>query len=273
MQRHPGGDALTLIPYLVPPAAVSDVRAGVRALAAEYGKDTDIRRAVAGVRLLESALAEPHAYFGNEVAEEHVRQWRDEDTATLDALAAVALETDEPVVRLQVREAASWVSRYSRDEPLAERASSLIAAIDEHSEDLLSRAIIASFRDLVPPGAMLARNQKPPAAEEFTAAESRHSDERRRASLALWEHCPDAVAVAADLAERLRTVQGAGLRADGAGLVMEAVCTARPQESEALVEAIRARGKGPLDSLVHIPSGDDAPPGRDSVPAPPRPSS
>ncbi len=252
-RQHPGGDALTLIPYLVPPAAVSDVRAGVRALATEYGKDTDIRRAVAGVRLLESALAEPHGYFDNKVAEEHVMQWHDEDTATLDALVPVALETGEPVVRLQVREAASWVARYST-EPLAERASSLIAAIDEHTEDLLTSAIIASFRDLVPRGAaMLALNQKPPAAEEFTAAESRHSDERRRASLALWEQCPDAVAVAAHLAERLRTVQDAGLRADGAGLVMEAVCAARPEESEALVEAIRARGKGPLDRLVHIP--------------------
>ncbi len=251
---HPGGDALTLIPYLVPPAAVSDVRAGVRALAAEYGKDGDIRRAVAGVRLLEAALAEPHGYFDNKVAEEHVRQWHGEDMATLDALAAVALETGEPVVRLQVREAASWVARYSSDEPLAEQASNLIAAIDEHSEDLLSSAIIASFRDLVPRGeAMLARNQKPPAAEEFTAAESRHSDERRRASLALWEQSPDAIAVAAHLAERLRTVQNAGLRADGAGLVMEAVCAARPEESEALVEAIGARGKGPLDRLVHIP--------------------
>jgi len=100
---------------------------------------------------------------------------------------------------------------------------------------------------------MLAPNQKPPAAEEFTAAESRHSDERRRASLTLWEQCPDAIAVAAHLAERLRTVQNAGLRADGAGLVMEAVCAARPEESEALLEAVRARDKGPLDRLVHIP--------------------
>ena len=138
--------------YLVPPAAVSDVRAGVRALATEYGKDTDVRRAVAGVRLLESALAEPHGYFDNKVAEEHVRQWHDEDTATLDALATVALETCEPVVRLQVREAASRIARYSGDKPLAKRASSLIAAIDERSEDLLSSAIIASFRDLVPWG-------------------------------------------------------------------------------------------------------------------------
>jgi hypothetical protein len=251
---HSGGDALALIPYLVPAAAVSGVRAGVRALATEYGKDTDIGRAVAAVRLFESALAEPHGYFDNKVAEEHVRQWHDEDTAPLDALAAVALETSEPVVRLQVREAASWIARHSRDEPLAERASSLIAAIDEHSEDLLSSAIIASFRDLVPRGAaMLARNQKPAAAEEFTAAESRHSNERRRASLALWEQFPDAVAVAAHLAERLRAVQGAGLRADGAHLVMEAVCAARPEESEALVDAIRARGNGPLDRLVHIP--------------------
>jgi len=252
-RQHPSGDALTLIPYLVPPAAVSDVRAGVRALATEYGKDTDIRRAVAAVRLLESALAEPHGYLDNKVAEEHISQWHDEDTATLDALAAVALAAGEPVVRLQVRETASWVARYSTDESLAERASSLLAAIDEHSEDLLSSAIIASFRDLVPrAAAMLARNQKP-AAEEFTAAQSRHSDERRRASLALWEQCPDAEAVAAHLAERLRTVQNAGLRADGAGLVMEAACAARPEESEALVEAIRARGKGPLDRLVHIP--------------------
>jgi hypothetical protein len=253
-QRHPGGDALTLIPYLVSPAAVSDVRAGVRALATEHGKDADIRRAVAGVRLLESALAEPRGYFGSEVAEGHVRQWHDEDMATLDALAAVALETGEPVVRLEARDAASWIARYSGDEPLAERASSLIAAIDEHSEDLLSSVIIASFRDLVPRGAAtLARNQKPPAAEEFTAAESRHSDEQRRVSLALWEQCPDAVAVAERLAERLRRAQDAGLRADGAGLVMEAVCAVRPEESEALVEAIRARGQDPTARLVHIP--------------------
>jgi hypothetical protein len=34
--------------------------------------------------------------------------------ATLDALAGVALQTGEPVVRLQVRESASWVARYSK---------------------------------------------------------------------------------------------------------------------------------------------------------------
>ena len=76
-RQHPGGDALSLIPYMVSPAAVSHVRAGVRALATEHGKDTDIRRAVAGVRLLESALAEPHGYLDNKVAQEHVRQWHD----------------------------------------------------------------------------------------------------------------------------------------------------------------------------------------------------
>jgi hypothetical protein len=39
-RRDPDGDALTLIPYLVPPVAVSDVRAGGRALATQYGKGT-----------------------------------------------------------------------------------------------------------------------------------------------------------------------------------------------------------------------------------------
>jgi hypothetical protein len=254
VQQHPGGDALTLTPYLVPPAAVSDLRAAARALATEYATDTDVRRAVEAVRLLESALAEPHGYFGDEVAEELVRQWHDEDMATLDALARVARETPEPVVRLQVREAASWVARYSTDEPLAQQACSLIAVIDEHSEDLLTSVILATFHDLIPRGAaMLARNRKPPDAEELTAAEARHSDERRQAALALWKQCPDAAATSAHLAERLRTVQAADLRANGADLVMEAICAARPGESEALVDEIRARGEGPLDRLVHIP--------------------
>ena len=34
---------------------------------------------------------------------------------------------------------------------------------------------------------------------------------------------------------------------------MEAVCAARPEESEALAKAIPALEKGPLDRLIHIP--------------------
>jgi len=253
-QQHPDGNALTLTPYLVLPAVVSDLRAGVRDLATKHSKDTDVRRAVAAVRLLEAALSGLHGYFGDEIAEEHDRQWHDEDTATLDAMAAAARETSEPLVRLQVREAMSWVARYSKDELLAQRARSVIAAIDEHSEDLLSSAILGSFRDLVPRGAAwLARNDEPPPEESFAAAESRHADERRRAALALWAERPNAAAVAAHLADRLRTVQGAGLSANGAGPVLDAVCAVRPEQSEALATAIRAGGEGPLDSLVHIP--------------------
>jgi hypothetical protein len=252
-QRHPDGDALTLIPFLVPPAAVSDLRTAVRDLATKHSKDADIRRAVGAVSLLESALSGLHGYFGNEIAEEHARQWHDEDTATLAALAAVARGTSEPLVRLQVRGALAWVARYSKDEPLARRARSIIAAIDEHSEDLLTSAILGSFRDLVPRGAALPAGNEPPPGEDFTAAQSRHADERRQAALALWTKCPDAAAAAAHLDARLQTVQGAGLRADGAGLVMEAVCAARPEQSEALVSAIRTGQEGPLDRLVHIP--------------------
>lgn len=253
-QPQPGGDALTFIPFLVSPTAVSDLRADVRALAAKHAVGTDVRRAIAAVSLLTAALTEPHGYFGNEVAAEHVRQWHDDDMATLDALAIVAQGTAEPLVRLQVRDTLSWMACNSKDEQLALRARSIIAAIDQRAEDLLSSAILSSFRDLVPRGTALQTGTTELSSDEaFAAATLRHEEERRDAALALWGKFPDAAAVVAHLDERLRAAKIGRLRSDGAGPVVEALCSAQPEQSEALLHAIRIAGEGPLDEFVHIP--------------------
>ena len=102
-------------------------------------------------------------------------------------------------------------------------------------------------------GAMLARNQKPPAAEEFTAAESRHSENDAE------HHWHSGSSILTSLRRRRTSLNGCGqcrMQASGRtepAFLMEAACAARREESEALVEAIRRRGEGPLDRLVHIP--------------------
>jgi hypothetical protein len=246
-------DALVFTPFQLDAATVAGVRGQVRELAVAHGTGTDVRRAVDSVDLLEAALHQPSGFFGQEVPHEYVRQWHGEDVATMSALETVARTTDEPLVRLEVRDAVSSVARYSENRDLASRARELIAWIDTDHDDLLTAALLGKFHDLIPRNAnFLKRDVDPPESDDYEALMRQRAAERRAAVDALWEREPQPAALVATLQERTETIQRAGRRANGAAETLHAACEARPQLSPAIIDAIRGTAS-PLDELVHLP--------------------
>jgi hypothetical protein len=247
-------NALEFTPFQLDATAVTGLRSRVRDLAVAHGTGGDVRRAVDSVDLMEDALREPTGFFGQEVPEEYVRQWHDDDIATLSALESVARGTDEPLVRLRVRDAVSWVAGFRGDRELAARPRELIVWIDTHDGDLLTAALLGGHHDLVPRGAdFLQRDVDPAENDDYEARMQRQADERRAAVDSLWEREPDAAALVRTLRERIETIHRAGRRADGAGETLHAACEALPQASAAIIDAIRDEGAGWLDGLVHLP--------------------
>jgi hypothetical protein len=246
-------DALEFTPFQLDAAAVAGVRSQVRELAVAQAAGADVRRAVDSVDLLNAALRQPGGFFGQGVAEEHVRQWHDEDVATLSALETVARSTSEPLIRLDVRDAVSWVARYGEDRDLATQARELIAWIDTDHDDLLTATLLGRFHDLVPCGAdFLKGDVDPTDSDDYETFMRQVADERRAAVDALWERPPQPDALVGALRERIETIQRAGHRTDGAGETLHVACEARPQQSSAIIDSIRDTAS-PLDGFVHSP--------------------
>ena len=248
----PDGDAIHLTPYLVRPQAVADIRARVRALAVEYGSEGELRRAVDAVHLLDMALDHPHGYFGQTISDEAVQQWRDEDADTFEALVAIADATKEPLVRLQVRSAVSWLARHGGHDPLTRPARALIAAIDAHTEDLLTDTLLGSFHDMVPRGASYLTGDAEPADEDFATATDRHDHERRQAAETLWMTSDGPAELIARLDERVRALRTAGRSGTGELPVLRAVTQARPEQVNHLLDALGNTDEGPLDYHAHV---------------------
>jgi hypothetical protein len=247
----PDGRSVTLTPYLIKPAAVTDLRAGVRALALEHGTGADLRRAAAAVDLLQEALRGPLGYFGNPINDEEIEQWSADDEATLATLTAIARASGEPLIRLRVRSAVSWTARYDKRPSPAATARSLITEIDQHDEDLLTSAMLGSMHDMVSGGAAYLTTASEPGDEAYEMMIQRHDRERQQAVAALWSAHQEPAAVIAQLAERQRILQFSNWHGEGTGTAVQAVVRQRPEQARALLEALRDLNDGPLDEHVH----------------------
>jgi hypothetical protein len=246
-------DALVFTPFQLDAAVVSGVRAEVRDLAVTHGIGADVPRAVDSVDLLAAALRQPGGFFGQRVSEEYVRQWHDDDVATIGALETIARSTDEPLVRLKARDAVWWVARHGRDRELVLMARELIVWIDTQHDDLLTVALLGKFDDMVPRGADFLKGDAEPSDDaDYEAVARRQAEERHVAVAALWDLKALPADVVRTLRERIGTVGDAGRRADGAADTLRAVCEARPQFSSSVLDAIQDTA-GPLDTLVHLP--------------------
>lgn len=267
--------ALQMSPRFFDAEKTRGLRDRVRTLLLSVGTDSEIRRAVNAVELLADALKRPHGYFGQPVGLEYVLSWTDDDLTTLSVLEQIASATDEPVVRLSVRDAVDWHAAHAPSDEVKQRSVDLIASLDEHVEDSLTDLIRGWPRMLVPLGG--ARQQFGSSAT--STDDGRQGDVRARTddseNSALREHERElsrmqreralivsqmwtsgtADTIVSTIVERLNALKSVGgTRSTNGGLqpLMAAIVAERPAQAAALIRAIQNTEAHDLDWLVWL---------------------
>lgn len=124
-------------PFFVSPAWARPLRDQIRSTLVEAAAD-DSALSFDGVRMLGQALRPLVGMFGAEVPVTTIREWDDDDLATLDAFADIASRTNRPAIRRLIRQQIEWEGLYSKSAPVRRAALALITELDERPEDDLS---------------------------------------------------------------------------------------------------------------------------------------
>jgi transcriptional regulator with XRE-family HTH domain len=104
---------ITFQPFSLNVAAVTPLRDRVISLALSEAKCGDVRRAVAGVHILESALRYPSGMYGRPVSDDERDQWTPGFVSTIERLGEVVASACDPAVIVAIRKALHWHSSYS----------------------------------------------------------------------------------------------------------------------------------------------------------------
>lgn len=131
------GQTLRFKPFFVSPARMRPVREQIRAILVEAATD-DSPLCVDAIRMLGEALPPPMGMFGAEVPTATVREWEEDDLATLEAFTGIARRTTRPAIRRLIRGAIEWEGLYSKSAIVRHAALTLITELDERPEDDLS---------------------------------------------------------------------------------------------------------------------------------------
>lgn len=248
--------------FLVDPATYSPIREQVRALLRPILSGSDIGRAVDAVRLLGTALREPVGYFGQTVPIEKVLSWEDDDLRTLAALSAAADDTDESLIRCEIRAAVSWHFVSGTSAAVREASSALLAKLDTHREDVLTGLLVTRDHEaayLIEPDVKRAANRGTQTdtddpgdvVSRYEKAREQHQQDRMQVADQLWSANPDPQAVMATLGERLAVISAARIgNTPGLEPLLRAVAEARPGAAHELVGAVLGAPAGPLDSVL-----------------------
>jgi hypothetical protein len=270
---------LGLSPYLVSVASVTPLREEVRDLLRLVASGGDLRRTVEAIGLLGGALQAPHGYFGQEVPVSAVLEWEHDDLGTIAMLADIAGCTDEPLVRLAIRENVAQHARHALSPAVRASCLALISHLDDHLEDVLTDLLISRDRQSLPPqskrAAFTADPQAawpspPPAAGQSAELEVQLADinpdpladyeqtykrrqrERQLVARQLWA-TNEPVHVIQTLSERLTAIAATTeSAARGIGLLLAVIADEYPGRIVALLDTITAADAGPLDSWVAV---------------------
>ncbi len=132
--------------YLVGADSSQRWRQRVRSLLVEQALRGAPRERTAAAKLFQTALRLPFGYFGRPVPTDVRDSWRPDQSAILDAIAAVAARSDDAAVRVELADALDWHARHGPWDDLSERAAELITAL--HGEDEEFFAALAKPWDL-----------------------------------------------------------------------------------------------------------------------------
>nr|MBS1901896.1 restriction endonuclease [Actinomycetota bacterium] len=252
-------------PFLVSAGWARPVRDQIRSALVEAAADGSAL-AFEAVRMLGDALRPPMGMFGAVVPDTTMREWDDDDLATLDALAGIASRTSRPAIRRLIRQQVEWDGLYSKSAPVRRAALALITELDERPEDDLSDYLrnpgidvgLTSRRGIPVPSIdeveilIESEADRPDDFETRYAAAQRTQIETRDAiAKRLWPPGEDALKGIHRLDEAARELTASGTAVgESLHMLFAQVLSDRPDLAETLFRAVVEMQPGPLDDAL-----------------------
>ncbi|MDZ8171971.1 P-loop NTPase [Microbacterium xanthum] len=252
-------------PFFVSAAWALPVRDQIRSLLVEAAADCSALSFEA-IRMLGDALRPPMGMFGAVVPDTTMREWDDDDLATLDALAGIASRTSSPAIRRLIRRQVEWDGLYSKSAPVRRAALALITELDERPEDDLSDYLSSPGIDV---GLPSRRGTPVPSVDEveilieseadrpddfetrYAAAQRAQIETRDAIANELWPPAEDALKGIQRLDEAARELTAAGTAVgESVHMLFAQVLSDRPDLAEPLFRAVAEMQPGPLDDAL-----------------------
>ncbi len=141
----PAADAVRFNHFTVNPDTTGPLRSQVITTVKEQASSAHPRVALAAVKLLGDALADPIGFFGRVVTTEEKARWEAEQIAMFGVLQEVASKRDEPIILLKIRDAARWFVTRGQSAAVREAARQTRLAVPMTFELELTGALLSPW--------------------------------------------------------------------------------------------------------------------------------
>jgi hypothetical protein len=194
--------------------------------------------ALRAVGSLQTALSGPVPFFNMTFTAADMAQWEPEQLRILGVLADLRGRTTDPVVHLRISEAVDWHARYAGSREVRERARAVARACPDHLDVRLARSLIVNH-DLHDHA-----DFDEDRGASFDRLHERQAEFRRVVAEGLWRS-NDLQALVVTMNRTLKHLTDCGRRTN-AGSLLDALLQLRPEQTEAVAEAIVADPASPL---------------------------
>jgi hypothetical protein len=255
-------------PYAINPVAVADLRTRIRGIITKVALGAEERRSGDAIRLLKTALRQPHGHGGHAPDVEAIRAWDTDSEALLDSARTIAEGTAEPFVRRLIRSAVSWQADHGSSPRVRHKALVLVTDLDKIDtlEENLAESILHPGYGAL---SLSRRGTTPPTLEEFQAdiassktgldASTRVEARRQESEMRLTELVDQLLELGdqplvVTLADAVHVAVALNAKDwPSVGHILRAAAYAASHRIPGLIAAIASSPAGPLDSdLVYL---------------------
>lgn len=231
---------LTFRPFPLNVDAVTPIRERVIELALTEAKSRDVRRAVAGIHALESALRYPTGMYGRRVTDEERDRWTPEFIDTIRRLGDVASTPGtDPAVIVAIRKTLNWHGSYSKTGTRQE-AEAIVDALPDDLENRVALVMHDGWGHLV-------RDRE----DDFEVAQRKVEQRLTDAVSGLCEKADDEIVSIVNLRLSIERV-AFGPSAGHPGPLIAQLVKARPSLAPLLIDLI-VSGEAPgLEQLLPV---------------------
>jgi hypothetical protein len=132
------GYAIRTEPYHVNPTTTAELRARVRELLRDQTLKGDDRSQYIAADILGDGLSQPHGYFGQSVPEDIRDGWLPDQEATLGAIEEVFQTTNDPTVRVLLRDKLQWHAEHSAWPTIRDRCQAVLEKPLDDAEQIIT---------------------------------------------------------------------------------------------------------------------------------------
>jgi len=135
------GRQITFGQLQVNPEVTRELRAKVIRRGLELIVTGHPKVALRAVRLLEAGISDPIGFFGRQVGADEKQRWEDEQVLILLGLRDVVTQVTQPIVQLNIGDAARWSAARGHSNVIREAAKQVRTAVPDDFEQRLTRAL------------------------------------------------------------------------------------------------------------------------------------